>query len=127
MLYYLRNFVVYCFFCQTCTDYRLKLYVLLLFHEGGHYHIETSPSICSANQSTVFYMKRTSVLKRLISFPFLYLSTNPSCSTFDASITYKANIAKGDSVDWLLSSVIIYDSIYCLIQKCTSFWIVFEI
>ena len=26
-----------------------------LFHDGGPYHIETSPLICSANQWTGFY------------------------------------------------------------------------
>ena len=33
-----------------------------LFHDGGPYHIETSPLICSANQWTDFYMIGTSVM-----------------------------------------------------------------
>ena len=37
-----------------------------LFHDGGPYHIGTSPLICSANQWTGFYMKGTSVIKELI-------------------------------------------------------------
>ena len=37
-----------------------------LFHEGGPYHIETSPLICRANQWTGFYIIGTSVLKQLI-------------------------------------------------------------
>ena len=37
-----------------------------LFHDGGRYHIETSPSICSANQWTGFYMIMASVMKELI-------------------------------------------------------------
>ena len=36
-----------------------------LFHDGGRYHIETSPVICSANQWTGFYMITTSVMKEL--------------------------------------------------------------
>ena len=36
-----------------------------LFHDGGHYHIETSPLICSANQWTGFYMITASVMKGL--------------------------------------------------------------
>ena len=41
-------------------------YVLLqLFHEGGRYHIETSPLICSANQWTGFYMITVSIIKEL--------------------------------------------------------------
>ena len=31
-------------------------YLTLLFHDGGRYHIETSPLICSSNQWTGFYM-----------------------------------------------------------------------
>ena len=37
-----------------------------LFHDGGPYHIETSPMICRANQWTDFYMIGTSVMKELI-------------------------------------------------------------
>ena len=36
-----------------------------LFHDGGPYHIETSPLICSANQWTGFCMKGTSIMKQL--------------------------------------------------------------
>ena len=36
-----------------------------------HYHIETSPLICSANQWTGFYMITASVLKGLRIFSFL--------------------------------------------------------
>ena len=34
-----------------------------LFHDGGPYHIETSPLICRANHWTGFYMRRTSIMK----------------------------------------------------------------
>ena len=34
-----------------------------LFHDGGPYHIETSPLIRNANQWTGFYMIGTSVMK----------------------------------------------------------------
>ena len=37
-----------------------------LFHDGGRYHIETSPLICSANQWTSFYIITVSVMKELI-------------------------------------------------------------
>ena len=36
-----------------------------LFHDGGRYHIETSPLICSANQWTSFYMITAPVMKQL--------------------------------------------------------------
>ena len=36
-----------------------------LFHDGGHYHIETSPLICRANQWTGFSMITASVMKEL--------------------------------------------------------------
>ena len=40
--------------------------VLNFFHDGGRYHIETSPLICSANQWAGFYMITASVMKELI-------------------------------------------------------------
>ena len=36
-----------------------------LFHDGGRYHIETSPLICKTNQWTGFYMIMASVMKEL--------------------------------------------------------------
>ena len=44
-----------------------------LFHEGGPYHIEASPLICSANQLTGFYVIEASVMKELCCF-FIPLS-----------------------------------------------------
>ena len=38
------------------------------FHDGGSYHIETSPLICRANQWTDFYMITASVVKELRNF-----------------------------------------------------------
>ena len=37
-----------------------------LFHDGGPYHKETSPLICSAIRWTGFYMIRASVMKKLM-------------------------------------------------------------
>ena len=37
-----------------------------LFHDGGRYHIETSPLICYANQWTGFSMITASVMKELM-------------------------------------------------------------
>ena len=36
-----------------------------LFHDGGRYHIETSPLICSANQWAGFYTITASVMTEL--------------------------------------------------------------
>ena len=36
-----------------------------LYHDGGFYHIETSPLICRANQWTGSYMMRPSFMKEL--------------------------------------------------------------
>ena len=41
---------------------------LSLFQDGGRYHIEISPLICSANQWTGFYMITASFMKELINF-----------------------------------------------------------
>ena len=35
------------------------------FHDGGNYHIETSPLICSENRWTGFYMIGSSAMKEL--------------------------------------------------------------
>ena len=51
---------------------RLKIYLeninqwVFNFHDGGPYHIETSPLIGSPNQWTGFYMIGTFVMKYLI-------------------------------------------------------------
>ena len=45
------------------NDVMMTLY---LFHDGGRYHIETSPLICRADQWTGFYMITASVMKELI-------------------------------------------------------------
>ena len=37
-----------------------------LFHDGGRYHIKTSPLICGANFISGFYMIMASVMKELI-------------------------------------------------------------
>ena len=51
-----------------------------LFHEGGPYHIETSPLICSAYQCTGFYMIGTSVMNKL------------NVHQWRCSVSYKNNI-----------------------------------
>ena len=39
---------------------------IYLFHDGGQYHVETSPLIYSANQWTGFYMMGTFVLREFL-------------------------------------------------------------
>ena len=51
-----------------------------LFHDGGRYHIETSPLICGANQWTGVYMITASVMKDLS--PQHCVSANSLFSTF---------------------------------------------
>ena len=43
-----------------------------LIHDGGRYHIETSPLICRADQWTSFYMITTSVMKDLKEISLFY-------------------------------------------------------
>ena len=43
-----------------------ELFSFDAFHDGGRYHIETSPLIYGANQWTGFYMTTASVIKGLI-------------------------------------------------------------
>ena len=47
------------------------------FHDGGPYHIQTSPLVCRANQWTGFNMIWTSVMKELKTMSF-----NESVSTY---------------------------------------------
>ena len=55
------------------------------FHDGGRYHIETSPLIYSANEWSGLYMIGASIMKELISRPrWIYLkSATPSKTFFD--------------------------------------------
>ena len=48
------------------VNHGLKKLGSQLFHDGGRYHIETSPLTCSANQRTGFYMISASIMKELI-------------------------------------------------------------
>ena len=59
------------------VDIRKKNKVKQPFHDGGRYHIETSPLISGANQWTGFYMITASVLKKLIlANPELFIELN---------------------------------------------------
>ena len=40
----------------------IKFFITNLFHDGGRYHVKTSPLICSAYQWTGFYMITASVV-----------------------------------------------------------------
>ena len=44
---------------------QIQLKIYQLFHDGGPYHIETSPLIFSANQWTDFYIIANSVMKEV--------------------------------------------------------------
>ena len=53
---------------ETCDiPVSISYFDQILFHDGGRYHIETSPLICSAHQWTGFYMITGSVTKELTS------------------------------------------------------------
>ena len=43
-----------------------------MFHDGGCYHIETSPLICGLNQWTGFCMITASVMKELMIYFFAF-------------------------------------------------------
>ena len=49
---------------MTLAD-KIKTLEDQLFNDGGRYHIETSPLICSANQWTGFYVITACVMKEL--------------------------------------------------------------
>ena len=57
---------------QTTQDkyffFSRKVLQFNTFHDGGRYHIETSPLICRTNQWTGFYMISASLVKELIHF-----------------------------------------------------------
>ena len=42
-----------------------EILVLNVKHDGGHYHVETTPLICRINKRTGFYMIGASVMKEL--------------------------------------------------------------
>ena len=47
-----------------------------LFHDGGPYHVETSPLICYTNQWIGFYMMGTSFMKELKCFPYSVIASD---------------------------------------------------
>ena len=51
------------------SEYMKISYRVNSLHDGGPYHVETSPMICRANQWTGFYVIGTSVVKGLMSNP----------------------------------------------------------
>ena len=52
---------------MKCQHIAECIYVYIKpFHDGGRYHIETSPLICRVNQWTGFYMITPSVMKGLL-------------------------------------------------------------
>ena len=51
--------------CFSSKYFKQNINEISPFHDGGRYHIETSPLICSANQWTGFYMISASVMKGL--------------------------------------------------------------
>ena len=66
-----------------------------LFHDGGHYHIETSPSICSANQWTGFYMTTASVMKELMETLKLILNQKNSFEFMaDCNVSFDMHASK---------------------------------
>lgn len=46
-------------------EYLAGAFITQLFDDGGHYHIETNPLICYANQQTGFYTIGSPVVKEL--------------------------------------------------------------
>ena len=65
--------------------------VFKLFHDGGPYHIETSPLICSANQWTGFYMTVTFVMKELISKKMNVMQLHPRESHVKFLLNHRVN------------------------------------
>ena len=58
---------------QTQIGLSVSKKLCLTFHDGGRYHIETIPLICSANQWTGFFMILASVMKGLNLFSLKWL------------------------------------------------------
>ena len=50
---------------DVIVELSFKSWMFSTFHDGGLYHIETSPLICRSNQWTGFYMIGASVMKGL--------------------------------------------------------------
>ena len=69
------------FSCEFLLTVFLKEYLKYYLHDGGPYHIETSPSICRANQRTCAYMIGTSVMKELNHFLQIISVTSMVSST----------------------------------------------
>ena len=66
---------------QKHSKHIRKPFVVYFSLDGGPYHIEINPLICSANQKAGFYIIETSVMKKLSVFfvKFLYTSIISNC------------------------------------------------
>ena len=91
-------------------------YHYYLFHNGGRYHIETSPLVCRANQWTGFCMITVSVMKELISHLIFetilmkhFLQTNLRGVNNAANINYPQRL---DAFTHLFTLPLIYKIIY---------------
>ena len=73
-----------------------------LFHDEGHYHIETSPLICRENQWTGFYMIGTSVMKELKNLLNIY-DGDMLLKWLTAQNLYSKSIGDSKNVHLLLS------------------------
>ena len=65
--------------------------LVYLFHDGGPYHVETSPLIRSANLWTGFFMIGTSVIKEL-SKDAIRINQNHYCNNQEAGTLPRMNI-----------------------------------
>ena len=80
-------------------------------HDGGRYHIETSPLICPANQSTGFYMITASVMKELKMIVYTRELLNLSVETMNSvvdDIIYLSpcrSVLKILSRKWIVASI----------------------
>ena len=86
-----------------------------VFHDGGRYHIEISPLICHANQSTGFYMITASVMKELKMIVYTSELLNLSVETMNSVVDDIIYLSPCRSVLKILSSIfLIFIKTSCL-------------
>ena len=86
-----------------------------VFHDGGRYHVEISPLICHANQSTGFYMITASVMKELKMIVYTSELLNLSVETMNSVVDDIIYLSPCRSVLKILSSIfLIFIKTSCL-------------
>ena len=112
---FLEKIIRYFKYWQFCAPYFSYISLMRqLFHDGSPYHIESSPSICRANQWTNFYMIGTSVMKELkLNKETPKTGNSKELWRFLVSSSKKTLTRRKKNADWNWFDKYYWETLYC--------------